>query len=471
MIQKKYQIAVVTYALFESFVTALSFVVAYYLRTQLPGEFFGKVFPFKDYLGLLIVVILLWILLFFLVRESKADFAEDWVEVTQEILLTVITGTVLISAAIFILKYDFISRPFIVIFAVINFIFLSGFHYVTKSGASHFKRILAGERRVLIVGTEERAGEVAQVLEAAQQWGYKLVGVVQESPQAILDERLKRYPLIPLDIVPKVLNDHVIDEVIFAVSKEALARLEEIFLLCEEDGIKTRVMLSFFPHVTSKIYLEALKGLPLLTFSTTPENDYLLFIKSTIDLLLASLLIVALFPLLLLVTLLIKLTSRGPAIFRQVRCGLGGRKFDLFKFRSMISNAEEVRDDLQHLNEMTGPVFKLSKDPRCTPLGRLLRKFSLDELPQLINILKGDMSFVGPRPPLPEEVDRYERWQRRRLRMKPGLTCLWQVQGRNEIDFEEWMRLDLEYIDNWSLFLDLKIILQTIPIVLLGRGR
>ena len=471
MIQKKYRIAVAAYALFESFVTALSFVVAYYLRTQLPSDFFGKVFPFKDYLGLLIVVILLWIVLFFLVRQRKTDFAEDWLEVTQEILLTVVTGTVLISAAIFILKYDFISRPFIVIFAVINFIFLSGFHYFTKSSASHFKRILAGERRVLIVGTEERAGEVAQVLDAAQQWGYKLVGVVQESPQSIVDERLKRYPLFPLDMIPKVLNEHVIDEVIFAVSKDALARLEEIFLLCEEDGIKTRVMLSFFPHVTSKIYLEALKGLPLLTFSTTPENDYLLFIKSTMDLLLSSLFIVALFPLLLLITILIKLTSRGPAIFRQVRCGLGGRKFDLFKFRSMISNAEEVRDDLQHLNEMTGPVFKLSKDPRCTPLGRWLRKFSLDELPQLINILMGDMSFVGPRPPLPEEVDRYERWQRRRLRMKPGLTCLWQVQGRNEIDFEEWMRLDLQYIDNWSLFLDLKIILQTIPIVLLGRGR
>jgi exopolysaccharide biosynthesis polyprenyl glycosylphosphotransferase len=471
MIQKKYRIAVATYALIESLITALSFVAAYYLRAQLPGDFFGKLFPFRDYLGLFVVIILLWIILFFLVRQRKADFAEDWVEITQETLLAVVTGTVLISAAIFIFKYDFISRPFIVIFAVVNFLFLSGFRYFTKSGASHFKRILAGERRVLIVGTEERAGEVARVLEAAQQWGYKLVGVVQESPQALLDERLKSYPIIPLDMVPKVLNEHVIDEVIFAVSKEALSRLEEIFLLCEEDGIKTRVMLSFFPHVTSKIYLEALKGLPLLTFSTTPENDYLLFIKGTIDLLLASLFMVALSPLLLLISILIKLTSRGPAIFTQVRSGLGGRKFDLYKFRSMISNAEEVREDLQHLNEMTGPVFKLRNDPRCTPLGWWLRKFSLDELPQLINILKGDMSFVGPRPPLPEEVERYERWQRRRLRMKPGLTCLWQVQGRNTIDFEEWMRLDLQYIDNWSLFLDLKIILQTIPIVLLGRGR
>ena len=471
MIQKKYRIALVTYALIESFITALSFLAAYYLRTQLPSDYFGKVFPFRDYLGLLIVIILLWVILFFLVRQRKAGFAEDGFEVTQETLLTVVSGTVLISAAIFILKYDFISRPFIVIFAAVNFLFLSGFRYFTKSGASHFKRILAGERRVLIVGTEERAGDVAHVLEGAHQWGYKLVGVVQESTHAPLDQRLKKYPLIPLDMVSKVLNEHVIDEVIFVVSKEALSRLEEIFLLCEEEGIKTRVMLSFFPHVTSKIYLEALQGLPLLTFSTTPENDYLLFIKSTLDLLLASLLIAALSPLLLLITALIKLTSQGPVIFTQVRCGLGGRRFDLYKFRSMISNAEKIRDHLQNLNEMSGPVFKLSNDPRCTSLGRWLRKFSLDELPQLINVVKGDMSFVGPRPPLPAEVEKYERWQRRRLRMKPGLTCLWQVQGRNEIDFEEWMRLDLNYIDNWSLLLDLKIILQTIPIVFLGRGR
>jgi lipopolysaccharide/colanic/teichoic acid biosynthesis glycosyltransferase len=171
------------------------------------------------------------------------------------------------------------------------------------------------------------------------------------------------------------------------------------------------------------------------------------------------------------VALLVKLTSPGPVIFRQVRCGLGGRKFVLYKFRSMIVEAEEVKNRLNHLNEMSGPVFKLSNDPRCTTIGKWLRKFSIDELPQLVNILKGDMSFVGPRPPIPEEVEQYERWQRRRLSMKPGLTCLWQAQGRNDIDFDEWMKLDLQYIDTWSLLLDFKICLRTIPIVLLGRGR
>ena len=157
-------------------------------------------------------------------------------------------------------------------------------------------------------------------------------------------------------------------------------------------------------------------------------------------------------------------------LFRQTRCGLNGRRFTLYKFRTMVADAEWRRQELLHLNEMDGPVFKVRNDPRVTRLGRLLRKFSLDELPQLWNVLRGDMSLVGPRPPIPEEVDQYERWQRRRLSMKPGLTCLWQVNGRNAVDFESWMELDLEYIDSWSLSLDLKILLKTIPVVLSGKG-
>jgi exopolysaccharide biosynthesis polyprenyl glycosylphosphotransferase len=370
-----------------------------------------------------------------------------------------------------VLKYDFISRPFIAIFAVVNFLFLCAFRSYACARVSQFTNFFDGERHILIVGTNEKAAKVAEVLEDARHWGYKLVGVVRELDDQPLDSRLRPYPLIEINRLGDVLRNHIVDEVIFVVDKEALARLEEIFLICEEEGIKTRVMLSFFPHVTSKIYLEALQDLPLLTFSTTPENDYLLFIKNVFDVMLATLLIIVLSPLLLLVALLVKLTSPGPVIFKQIRCGLGGRKFLLYKFRSMILEAEQVQSDLRHLNEMSEPVFKLSNDPRCTPLGRWLRRFSIDELPQLVNIVKGDMSFVGPRPPIPEEVDKYERWQRRRLRMKPGLTCLWQVRGRNNLDFGEWMKLDLQYIDTWSLLLDFKICLKTIPIVLLGRGR
>ena len=192
--------------------------------------------------------------------------------------------------------------------------------------------------------------------------------------------------------------------------------------------------------------------------------------KRLLDFMMALALLIILAPLLLILALLIKLTSRGPALYRQTRCGLGGRKFTLYKFRSMSPDADLRREELAALNEMDGPVFKIRNDPRCTTIGRFMRKFSLDELPQLVNILRGDMSFVGPRPPLPEEVEKYERWQRRRLRMQPGLTCLWALEGRSRLSFRRWMELDLEYIDHWSMALDWKILLKTIPVVLLGRG-
>jgi lipopolysaccharide/colanic/teichoic acid biosynthesis glycosyltransferase len=173
----------------------------------------------------------------------------------------------------------------------------------------------------------------------------------------------------------------------------------------------------------------------------------------------------------LVIATLIRLTSEGPVLYRQTRCGLNGRRFTLYKFRSMVADAEARRPDLEHLNEMDGAAFKMADDPRVTGLGRWLRKFSLDELPQMWNVLRGDMSFVGPRPPLPEEVERYLPWQRRRLRMRPGLTCLWTLEGRNRLlKFDRLVQFDLAYIDNWSLWLDLKIFLKTIPRVALGRG-
>ncbi|HYG61833.1 MAG TPA: sugar transferase, partial [Thermoanaerobaculia bacterium] len=195
-----------------------------------------------------------------------------------------------------------------------------------------------------------------------------------------------------------------------------------------------------------------------------------LMLKRALDVALASLLLLLALPAVGLVAALIKLTSGGTVLFRQTRCGLNGRFFTLYKFRTMVEDAEERRNALLHLNEMNGPVFKLRSDPRVTWFGRFLRRFSLDELPQLWNVLRGDMSLVGPRPPIPEEVARYQRWQRRRLAMKPGLTCLWQISGRNNVDFDRWMQLDLEYIDSWSPMLDFKILLKTIPAVLSGRG-
>jgi len=196
-----------------------------------------------------------------------------------------------------------------------------------------------------------------------------------------------------------------------------------------------------------------------------------MLVRRILDLVLATSILTIAGPLIMLPTaILIRLTSSGPVLFRQKRCGLNGRQFVMYKFRSMVNNAEQLRVEVEGLNEMDGPVFKSSRDPRITTIGKIIRRFSFDELPQVFNVLRGDMSLVGPRPPLPDEVARYERWQRRRLSMKPGMTCLWQISGRNEVSFEDWMKLDLTYIDNWSLLLDLKILLKTVPVVLLGRG-
>jgi len=220
----------------------------------------------------------------------------------------------------------------------------------------------------------------------------------------------------------------------------------------------------------ARVELEELEGIPFLTFTTTPSNESQLALKRLLDVAVSMLLLLLALPVIGIAAIAIRLSSPGAVLFKQKRMGLNGRVFTLFKFRTMFEDALERRGEVTHLNQMTGPVFKAKSDPRITAVGRVLRKFSLDELPQLWNVLKGDMSLVGPRPPIPEEVAAYHRWHRRRLSMKPGLTCLWQVSGRNDVDFDRWMKLDLQYIDNWSPSLDLKILLRTIPAVLSGRG-
>jgi exopolysaccharide biosynthesis polyprenyl glycosylphosphotransferase len=225
----------------------------------------------------------------------------------------------------------------------------------------------------------------------------------------------------------------------------------------------------FFPHVNSTVSLDRFGETPLLTFSAAPYDEIRLLVKRLTDIAIAAAGLVVLSPFMAAAALLIRLTSPGPAIFRQVRCGLNGRRFLFYKFRSMVENAEDLKPALAHLNTRV-TVFKIPHDPRLTAIGRYLRKFSIDEWPQLWNVLRGDMSLVGPRPAVPSEVDQYQVWQRRRLRMRPGLTCLWAVSGRDNVDFETWMKLDMQYIDNWSLALDWKILLRTIPRVLTGHG-
>jgi len=301
-------------------------------------------------------------------------------------------------------------------------------------------------------------------------WGFKILGFVAH-PRAEKRALPSRYELLgTIDDILQIVEDNAVDDVLFCVNRRDLDRMEDLFLALHEQGIRTRFALNLFPHTKAQARFEELDGVPLLTFSTAPERPVPMAFKRLVDVSMSTVLLVLALPVVTAIALIIKMSDRGGVLYRQTRCGLNGRRFTLYKFRTMVEGAEERKRELLHLNEMDGPVFKLKRDPRVTWFGRILRRFSLDELPQLWNVLRGDMSLVGPRPPIPDEVARYQRWQRRRLSMKPGLTCLWQVSGRNQIDFDRWMELDLEYIDSWSPWLDVKILFKTLPAVLSGRG-
>jgi exopolysaccharide biosynthesis polyprenyl glycosylphosphotransferase len=363
-----------------------------------------------------------------------------------------------------------LSRFFVALFAAYAWVLLLLFRLTAGRVVGVIRREFAAPHYVMVVGTGERAIRMGRDLEQSASHGVRLRAFLADRPGAPPEILLRApYKVLPVADLPAILREHVVDEVIFAVGSESLAELEEVFLLCDEEGVRTRVTVDFFPHVNSTVSLERFGATPLLTFSAAPYDEIRLLVKRATDIVIAACGLVVLAPFMLAVAAMIRLTSPGKAIFRQMRCGLNGRMFVFYKFRSMCDNAERLRSSYEHLNTR-GTAFKIPDDPRLTTLGRWLRKFSVDEWPQLWNVLRGDMSLVGPRPAVPVEVEQYARWQRRRLRMRPGLTCLWAISGRDSVDFETWMKMDMQYIDNWSLALDWKILLQTIPRVLTGHG-
>ncbi len=462
----------VLYALADALLALASFFLAHSIRLHLGG--LRPLYPVWHYLWILPVLPALWVGAGWVTRLYRGiESHEPRRAITGPVKVTII-ATVLLFAFISIFKLEYISRSLLGLYSAVDLALMIIFRQATGRAISRLGHSAGGFRHFLLVGSGGEAINIARTIELNEDLGVLLSGFAvtgSVGAESVNQSALRRaYPVFSVRDLPELLQRRVIDEVIFAVSQKELAGLEDAFLLCEQEGVKTRLSLSFFPHVISRVSLERLRELPLLTFSTTPENEYFMLFKRLADFLMAALLAAVLSPLLLLLAALVRLTSQGPVLYRQTRCGLGGRKFILYKFRSMRAGADLLKKDLEHLNEMDGPVFKIKEDPRCTAVGRWMRRLSLDELPQLINILKGDMSFVGPRPPLPSEVEHYERWQRRRLRMQPGLTCLWALEGRSKLDFKRWMELDLEYIDHWSPLLDWKILIRTVPVVLFGRG-
>lgn len=369
----------------------------------------------------------------------------------------------------FALRLD-LSRPFLFLYIGYVWLLLITFRLGANRLVGVIRREFGSLRYVMVVGVSERALRLGRALEAARDQGVRLRGFLTEQPLPPGEIQLAaKYPVHLLADLPILLRREVIDEVIFAVESDALGSLEPVFLQCDEEGVRTRVAVDFFPHVNSEMHLDRLGVTPLLTFSAAPDDEIRLLMKRILDISIAATALIVTMPFLLVIALAIRMDSPGPVIFRQQRCGLNGRLFTFFKFRSMCEDAEARKADYMHLSQRD-LATKIPNDPRLTALGRYLRRFSIDEMPQLFNILRGDMSLVGPRPAIPSEVAQYQVWQRRRLRMRPGLTCLWALNGRDQVDFETWMKMDMQYIDNWSLSLDWKILFQTIPQVVLGKG-
>ena len=473
MLKQRARIVAGGVRLIDMAVLGLAFPIAYYLRDSVliaEGAVArrGGLYPISTYWPLLAATILVWQFSSWssglYSRYRTLGIATEIFRVARAIALL----AVIVAAGQFVWKQQDLSRLFVGLYYSTVFGLLVANRVALRLVARAARRRGRNTRTFAVVGSGEMVEAVIEAIAAHKEWGYSFAGYVLEDgagapPGAKVLGRLSD--------MGHLLEAHVLDDVIFGVPRERLDGIEEAVSLCEEQGVGVRLLLnSFLANRRSRMSVEELEGIPMLAFSRTPSAAAPLVAKRIFDLVVSTGALVLLAPLFIGLAIAIKLDSRGPVFFRQRRIGLNGREFWLYKFRSMCHDAEARLHHVSDQNEMDGPVFKMREDPRVTRVGRFLRKTSLDEFPQFWNVLKGEMSVVGPRPPIRSEVKRYQRWQRRRLSVKPGITCTWQVSGRNEIDFAQWMELDLHYIDNWSLWHDVKIVLRTIPAVILGKG-
>jgi exopolysaccharide biosynthesis polyprenyl glycosylphosphotransferase len=397
-----------------------------------------------------------------LILESQNFYNRPLLCPRGAILWPLFRGCVITSIGLVLVMWVFkflTPRGMIGFFAVISFGLIYGKEEVVRWVLLSRMIQSQSKRRFVLVGTAREINRMRAEL--------------KQHPDASV-EVMAEFDLIetPVQQIPNLLHDHSVFGVILSAKHTNFEQVEYVIRACELEGIEVWLIADFFSTQISRTSFDELLGRPLLVFRTTPEASWQGLVKQLLDFFGALFWLAVLSPIFLAIATAIKISSPGPVFFRQKRSGINGAPFTIYKFRTMNTNAEQTKHELAAMNEMSGPVFKVTNDPRVTPIGKFLRKYSLDELPQLFNVLRGEMSLVGPRPLPVDEVKRFDNLaHRRRLSVKPGLTCLWQISGRNQItDFKDWVRLDLQYIDSWSIWLDLRILLLTIPVVLRGTG-
>lgn len=458
----------------DAFLVGIAFWLAYYARSIAPDFIpsLPNIGPPSGYYWIMLVAIPIWLLLLHHFRIYDHDYVRKSGAVLLGITKSSFFGFIVLSAVVYFLDRKHFPRALVIALATTSWatlllgriLLLLSSKWLRKRGVATFS-----SRNILLIGTDNTLRRFLHLIDLHRGWGLNVVGYLD----GFCSEDLSNYNVKLLGHIreiARVLEENIVDEVLVAVPPDKLGGLRDAIRKCEEVGVKVHIAAEFFDDLSSRTEMEEFGGIPVLTLTRVPHHGLQLFTKRIIDFVISALALLVSLPVFVITAILIRIDSKGDVFFKQKRCGLNGRRFTMYKFRTMYVDAEERLKEVMHLNRMKGPVFKADNDPRVTRIGRLLRKLSIDELPQLWNVIKGDMSIVGPRPPIPQEVESYERWQRRRLSMRPGITCLWQISGRNDIDFDDWMRLDLQYIDNWSLWLDAKIILKTFPAVLSTKG-
>ena len=424
---------------------------------------------FFIFLGLLI----LWHTLFSSFRLYASRRLSSRAADVADILMATSLGTLCLWGAAMVFHIRMATPTFLVVFWALSTLMLVCSRLTLRIFLAQTRLRGRNLRDMLIVGTNARAVEFAHKMQTKPELGYRVIGFADRQWAGIDQFRQSGHSLAcDLDSLPMFFRKNVVDEVVIALPIRSFHEdASRIASVCEEQGIVFRVLSNLFNLKLAHARAEELEGDSWMTHYTGICEGWPLVMKRILDFSLALVILIIASPLMVLAALLIKITSPGPTLFEQERVGHNKRKFTIYKFRTMIVGAERKMQDIKHLNEVSGPVFKIKHDPRITTIGKVLRKASIDELPQLINVLKGDMSLVGPRPlPVRDYEGFSEDWHRRRFSVRPGITCLWQVCGRSSVAFEKWMELDMQYIDKWTFWLDLKILARTIPAVLRGLG-
>jgi exopolysaccharide biosynthesis polyprenyl glycosylphosphotransferase len=462
--------------LLDMLLIVLSFVGAYWVRYRLqwireiePAYFVPFVVYVPSVLALVAILpVVYWIEGAYRSVRGRGLLDELWI-----VLRGTVSGIATMIVIVFMATPSYYSRLIFGYAGVIIVILLSLSRGIERTITVQRRRQGIGVRRVLVVGAGETARSVMRAVVARPELGYQIIGFVADDPeqQEAPNARIGRYPALgPTAHLPEIIAQHAVDEVIVTLPWMSHRTIQSIAQQCERARVLVHIVPDLFQMTLSRVVVDNLDGIPLLSVAEPALRSWQVVFKRLMDVLVAGTGLLLLSPVLLLTALAIRLDSPGDVIFRQTRVGRGGQEFTFYKFRTMCADAEARLIELRQRNEADGPWFKIRNDPRQTRVGRFLRRVSLDELPQLWNVLIGDMSLIGPRPNLPSEVREYEPWHYQRLEVAPGITGLWQVSGRSDLSFDEMVLLDVYYIENWSPVLDLAILLKTIPTVVLGSG-